>query len=72
MDMNTTTTSLIQTPRCIYCGETGALELSNEGIAKYENGSLIQYAFPELHRSLREQLITGTHPKCWKEMFGNP
>lgn len=70
-DMNTTTT-LIETRRCIYCGENGILELSNDGIAKYENGALIQEAFPDIDIQMREQIISGIHPKCWNEMFGNP
>ena len=69
--MNTTTT-FIRTRRCFHCGEQGILELPNAGIEAYENGSLIQDAFPELDRQLREQIITGTHPKCWEEMFGKP
>jgi len=69
-DMNTTT--LIETRRCIHCGENGILELSNDGIAKYENGALIQEAFPDIDIQMREQIISGIHPKCWNEMFGNP
>lgn len=62
-------TTLIETRRCFHCGEHGYLELPNEGIVKYEAGALIQNAFPDLPRELREQIISGTHPKCWEEMF---
>lgn len=62
-------TTLIKTRRCFHCGEEGTLELPNEGIAKYEAGAFVQDAFPELARELREQIISGTHPKCWDEMF---
>lgn len=63
------TTKLIETRRCFHCGEHGYLELPTEGIARYESGALIQNAFPELPAPLREQIISGTHPKCWDEMF---
>lgn len=63
------TTSLIETPRCFHCGEKGILALPDEGIAKYESGAFVQDAFPDLPRELREQIISGTHPKCWEEMF---
>lgn len=62
-------TTLIKTRRCLHCGDEGLLELPNEGIAKYEAGAFVQEAFPDLPRELREQIISGTHPKCWEEMF---
>ena len=63
------TTALIETRRCPHCGEHGYLELPVEGIAKREAGAFVQDAFPDLPRDLREQIISGTHPKCWEEMF---
>ena len=63
------TTRLIETRRCLHCGEHGYLELPTEGIAKYEGGAFVQDAFPDLDKALREQIISGTHPKCWDEMF---
>jgi hypothetical protein len=71
MEMNETTT-LIETRRCFHCGDKGMILLPNEGIKAYEDGALIQDAFPDLPRSQREQIISGTHPECWIEMFGNP
>jgi hypothetical protein len=29
---------------------------------------LIQDALPDLDKALREQMMTGTHPKCWELM----
>ena len=63
------TTSLIKTRRCMVCGNEGLLELPDEGISKYESGAFVQEAFPQLPKELREQIISGTHPKCWDEMF---
>jgi hypothetical protein len=33
-------------------------------------GGLIQEAYPDLDKALREQMLTGTHPNCWKETYG--
>jgi hypothetical protein len=30
---------------------------------------LIQDALPDLDKSLREQMMTGTHPSCWELMM---
>lgn len=68
--MNIEKTTLIATRRCIHCGQRGTLKLPNAGIEAFEGGALIQDAFPNLDRQLREQIISGTHPKCWDEMFG--
>ena len=63
------TTDIYETPRCFHCGKTGYLELPTEGVRAYANGTLAQNAFPDLDRELREQIISGTHPECWKAMF---
>jgi hypothetical protein len=33
-------------------------------------GALIQDAFPDLDKTLREQIVSGTHPACWEIMTG--
>jgi ABC-type uncharacterized transport system YnjBCD ATPase subunit len=33
-----------------------------------KRGALIQEAFSDLDKSLREQIVSGTHPKCWESM----
>ena len=40
-----------------------------EQVIKYINGAHAQSAFPDMSIELREQIISGTHPKCWDEMF---
>lgn len=61
------------TPRCFKCGKTGEIKIPSEiyfaGIKASENGALIQDAFPTLDREQREQIMTGIHPQCWKEIF---
>jgi len=63
----------VQTKTCIHCMQDGHVEMTydeyNTGKKLYEQGALMQEAFPNLDLDLREQLISGIHPKCWIEMF---
>ena len=45
------------------------VESGMTAIDRYEQGWLVQDAFPFLAMELREQITSGTHPKCWEEMF---
>lgn len=62
-------TRTIQTQPCWKCGKAGFLELPSSGIDKYEAGAFVQDAFPDLSAEIREQIMTGIHPDCWKQMF---
>jgi hypothetical protein len=59
----------VETPRCRHCGYKGEVEVLNSGLFRWRAGTLIQEALPDLGADLREQLMTGMHPECWKEMF---
>lgn len=59
----------VQTKECIHCNESGYIDVQAQGLFFYNQGKLIQECFPEMSVGLREQLITGTHPECFKEMF---
>ena len=61
----------VETPRCFQCGCTGEIRVPSSGLTRRRAGALMQEAFPELDKGLREQLISGTHPECWAEMFGS-
>lgn len=67
---DTDTTTLYGTNSCCWCGDIGEVEVPSAGLLAYHNGALIQDVFPDLDKSLREQIISGTHPECWKEMYG--
>ena len=58
----------MRTQTCSICSRTGFVEVSSEGYTARKKGALIQEAFPELDKSLREQIVSGTHPKCWESM----
>ena len=58
----------MRTPVCFMCNKEGFVEVSSEGYMARKKGLLIQDAFPDLDKSLREQIVSGTHPKCWESM----
>ena len=66
--MISNTTVLMRTQICSICNKGGFVEVSSEGYTARKKGALIQEAFPELDKSLREQILSGTHPKCWESM----
>jgi hypothetical protein len=57
------------TKTCIYCGEKGLLRVSPVALRKYQQGALVQDAFPDFSSDEREQLMTGTHAECWNKLF---
>lgn len=59
----------IQTVPCLVCKKTSKVLVDYDGLKKYQEGALIQDAFPELSADVREMLMTGTHPECWKIMW---
>ena len=66
--MVSNTTVLMRTPTCAMCGKGGFVEVSSEGYMARKKGALIQDAFPDVDKSLIEQIVSGTHPKCWESM----
>jgi hypothetical protein len=58
------------TKQCIRCGENGLVTVfANDLIDYLHNNKHVQNAFPYLDAGEREQIMTGTHPKCWEKMF---
>lgn len=58
-----------QTKMCIRCRQHGVVTLWADDLDRYLNGALAQDAFPDLLPPVREQIISGTHPKCFAELF---
>lgn len=57
--------------KCRTCKEVHELEVSQQGLVRYEKGrSYIQDCFPELTVDERELLISGTCGTCFDKMFG--
>jgi hypothetical protein len=65
-----TETYIVETQMCGMCGKNGAVEVPAVGFLQWNFGMLVQEAFPDLALDVREQLISGTHPECWKQMVG--
>ncbi|NDC89578.1 MAG: hypothetical protein EB075_12410 [Bacteroidetes bacterium] len=61
----------VRTPRCIHCGDYGTVVVTKAGFESYRKGAYIQDAFPYLPAPLREQILNGTHPDCFTEMFAD-
>lgn len=57
------------TKDCPHCKKGGMLTIWEHDMERYLNGANAQDAFPDLIAPIREQIISGTHPKCWDEMF---
>lgn len=56
---------------CRVCRKLYALKIEKADYYRYvDKTELIQYLFPYLVPPMRELLISGTCPKCWKQMFG--
>ena len=65
----------VTTKECIHCRQTGTVMVDEEKYREFKQTPkhlrrLIQDIFPETSRDLREQLMTGVHPECFQEMFG--
>jgi hypothetical protein len=61
------------TPKCTICNEVGTVILTENQVARYDRWKkregFIQDLLPDLDAPQREQLMTGTHPDCWKSQF---
>ena len=55
--------------RCPCCGGDGRVEVPDVAYHAWQRGMLAQVAFPDLSPAIREQIISGTHPKCFEELF---
>lgn len=69
-EMVTNTTYVMETPKCGVCGDYGQVEVPMQGFLVRQLGGLIQDAFPDLDKGLREQIVSGTHPNCWDMVYG--
>ncbi len=61
------------TRKSYYSGivRTRDLDITEEQIEAYQNGALIQNAFPDLSDTDREFLLTGITTSEWIEMFSD-
>jgi hypothetical protein len=60
-----------ETKKCMFCSRSSVLKLDKDAYLRWQAGAFVQVAFPKMGAGEREQLITGTHPKCWDENMGD-
>ena len=68
--------TMMFTDKCIHCGDTGYVRVKKRDQATWKYTSrylrpLVQDLFPYIHKDWREQIMTGTHTRCFIEMFGD-
>ena len=64
-------TVLVTTAPCMLCGKESTRHVDAAAFRAWRGGMLIQQAFPDMSDPERELLKSGTHPKCWDQMFGS-
>lgn len=57
--------------RCPFCGRGNEVEVNESDYWDWQDGELVQVAFPYLSANEREMLISGICPTCWDKMFGD-
>ena len=57
--------------RCPFCGRTNEVEVNEIDYLDWQDGVLVQDAFPYLNANEREMLISGICPACWFNTFGS-
>lgn len=60
----------VETPVCMVCKQSSVVGLTVEEYDAWSAGAYAQDALPNRSADFREQLITGTHSKCWDDIFG--
>ena len=56
--------------RCPFCGRGNEVEVNENDYWDWQDGELVQVAFPYLSANEREMLISGICPTCWEKTFG--
>lgn len=55
---------------CPFCGNTHYVIVKEADYRRWQDGELVQKAFPYLSATEREQLISQICPNCQKDIFG--
>lgn len=70
--MTTDNIITVHTPTCFVCGKRGIVNVSADAFLAWQSGNgPIQEFFPNESLDVREQMISGTHPVCWSEIYGD-
>lgn len=55
---------------CPFCGRANEVEVNEIDYLDWQDGELVQVAFPYLSANERGMLISGICHQCWDKMFG--
>lgn len=55
---------------CPFCGHAHSVFVNEADYWDWQDGTLVQDAFPYLSADDRELLISGCCSQCWNKMFG--
>lgn len=55
---------------CPFCGHAHSIFANEMDYLNWQDGELVQRAFPYLSADDREMLISGICPTCWAKAFG--
>jgi len=61
--------TIIHTNSCMHCRQSNAISLDIDPYTRWTQGRNIQDVFPHLSSDDRELIVSGTHPKCWDQIF---
>ena len=56
---------------CPFCGHANEVAVNEADYWDWQDGALVQDAFPYLTADEREMLISGICPTCWAKTFGD-
>lgn len=56
---------------CPFCGRENSINVREEDYSAWQDGALVQDAFPYLSADEREMLISGICPTCWNDTFSD-
>lgn len=56
---------------CPFCGCINEVAVNEDDYWDWQDGALVQDAFPYLSADEREMLISGICPDCWERTFGD-
>jgi hypothetical protein len=57
---------------CIHCKNDVFFLMTQDQYERWQiKGQFIQNVFPHIDTDVREWMVSGTHPECWEELFGN-
>lgn len=54
---------------CVVCDQVNEVAVRTSQYAAWVAGALVQDVFPAFTPAEREEVMTGTHPECWDELF---